>query len=208
MSGDGPKSTSQPFFTDLRKGGMTSRPDSESLADYTGPNDPDVMRKRLGEFLEQHGDRAIERMEENVRASAGLSLSANEWLWLEKQRAHLRWHTKQLRREELALSRPLPEPAVDEDDDEESEAFPPQEIEQAHAGPKPCEIKWGHADNNLPIGRVRRKMHRWRNGVHQAEFDWTRWFEICADHATQLPSREDREDWEFELRAEGDMTEV
>lgn len=65
MNGDGPKGTSQSFFVNPLSHGLTTRPDSQTMAGYVGAADPLVMRKRIGEMLDKLGERgAYEAMKE------------------------------------------------------------------------------------------------------------------------------------------------
>jgi hypothetical protein len=71
---------------------MTNRPDSKTLADYVGHDDPLVLKRRLGEMPRKHGDdKAYDLMVANIAAANGKAVSPSEWLWLNKQRAHVIW---------------------------------------------------------------------------------------------------------------------
>lgn len=209
MSRDGPKGTGQPFFTNPHRGGMTTDAGWKAMARAVGDeNDPVVMKVRLREFLEKYDDdadaysKAIEYLDAPPKDG-----SENERLWRRKLRAYATWQEKS-RAEYAARGSVHYEGAKSEPDDDEA-LGKPIEGDAAHAlsqgvKPKTCEIKWVSKpgcetakDNNPSIGRVRCKLYRLRAGVRQPDFDWTRWFEICADHAMQLADP-DMADWEFE----------
>lgn len=69
-----------------------------------------------------------------------------------------------------------------------------------------CEIQWIDdngkltPDDNPPIGRVRCKLYQYERMTtirKPWQGDWSRWFNICAEHA-KLLSRPDMKEWEFD----------
>lgn len=98
MSGDGPKGTSH-FFVNPLSHGLTTRPDSETMAGYVGAADPLVMRKRVGEMRAKLGDRdAYGAMKAALAANTPLT-GAADWEWREKMRAHCAWQESEWQRE-------------------------------------------------------------------------------------------------------------
>ncbi len=135
----------------------------------------------------------------------GKPVTRGEWLWLRKLAYHVAWQEKEWAeypaREAARWAAYYADQGASDEPDEDDD--PPQMDDPAPPRePHTCQIKWINEhgetpDNNPPIGRVRCKLYRWRMGVRQPDFDWSQWYNICADHAMRLADP-DRADWEFE----------